>query len=692
MGLFNSSVDAFEAASTNESEDSRLCGKLIGVSDWRANLPQLLAIHSFRLATVAGKVGVSHDVVAAEARRQAIRVPLSKQTTTRLGQERIESIRADLRAGMLKNEVQKRHRASRWDILMIELDAPGINEEQRSAARSAAAVQRRVAFRQRVLDMIANDPNTSRTTISKRSPRTYHFMLARDKEWFDKTVVILRRPLRSTTDSPRPCASGEKATVLPSRTELLRLLVTHSFELATAARAMGISKIQLAAEFQKQSIQVPLSKQTATRLGQEKIESIRADLRAGLPKKEVQKKHRVSRWDIRLIELDAPGITEAHKSAAIRKRRDTHRQKLLDLLVKDHNACRSTVITELPVTYKFMLDHDKAWFQENLPHPRQGSKAITDGEELLTTGSKAAAFPNWKADLPRLLAKYSFKLGTVAYRIGVRTCTVAAEARKQGIRVPLSQRTAEKLSQEELTAIRCDLRAGLPKKEVQKKHRVSRWDILLIELDTPAAERRSTKSAAALRKRDAHRQRVLDAIVKAPGISRSRFGKTWPETHAIMKRHDWEWFDKALPRQQPWAAPRANRLDRSQLDSTLAEKLRDIVRGLKSPSHRPVRITKYGLLRRAGCKTKYDRFSTALPETDAVLREHAETRPDYLIRKIRWAVSEMATKGQIISPNILRRKAAVPGGLLRDYKQVVLETAQQLRANVDPRSFFARDT
>jgi hypothetical protein len=97
-------------------------------------------------------------------------------------------------------------------------------------------------------------------------------------------------------------------------------------------------------------------------------------------------------------------------------------------------------------------------------------------------------------------------------------------------------------------------------------------------------------------------------------------------------------------------------------------------------------------LRRAGCKTKYDRFSTALPETDAVLREHAETRPDYLIRKIRWAVSEMATKGQIISPNILRRKAAVPGGLLRDYKQVVLETAQQLRANVDPRSFFARDT
>ncbi len=269
---------------------------------------------------------------------------------------------------------------------------------------------------------------------------------------------------------------------------------------------------------------------------------------------------------------------------------------------------------------------------------------------------------------------------------------MAAEARKQGIRVPLSQSTAEKLGKEKLTGIRGDLRAGLPKKEVQKNHRVSRWDIVLIELDTPAAERSAARSAVALRKRDAHRQRVLDAIVKDPGISRSRFGKTWPETYAIMQGRDREWFDKTLPRRRPWASPRANRLDRGQLDLALAEKLRDIIPGLKSPSQRPVRITKSGLLRRAGCITKYDSFSTALPATTAVLREHAETRADYLIRKIRWAVSEMAAQGQIISTSVLRRKAAVRGGLLRDYKQVVLETAQQLGANVDPRSFFARDT
>ena len=317
-------------------------------------------------------------------------------------------------------------------------------------------------------------------------------------------------------------------------------------------------------------------------------------------------------------------------------------------------------------------------------------KPVTDGEQLLTTESKAAAFPNWRADLQQLLAIHSLR--TVACKVGVDKGTVAAEARQQAIRVPISKRTMTRLGQEKIESIRADLRAGMLKKDVQDKHRAGAWDILLVELDTPAAERSAARSAAALKRRDTHRKKVLEAIVKDPDISRSRFRKTWPGTNSIMITHDKEWFDKALPRQRLSAASRANRLDLGQLDSALAKKLRDIILGLKSPFHRPVRITKYGLLRRAGCVTKYRSFSASLPATEAVLREHAETRADYLIRKIRWAVSEMATQGQIISATRLCRKAAVDSGLLRDYKQVVLETVQQLQANVDPRSFFAQGT
>src|SRR5450759_423861 len=134
VGLFNSSVGAFEASSTDESEKSRLCGNTIGVPKWRANLPRLLAIHSFGLATVAHQIGVSKYIVAAEARRQGTRVPLSIRAATRLGQEKLESIRSDLRAGLPKKEVQKKHRASEWDIRLIELDMPRIGDARESAA------------------------------------------------------------------------------------------------------------------------------------------------------------------------------------------------------------------------------------------------------------------------------------------------------------------------------------------------------------------------------------------------------------------------------------------------------------------------------------------------------------------------------------------------------------------------------
>src|SRR5205807_2433138 len=144
------------------------------------------------------------------------------------------------------------------------------------------------------------------------------------------------------------------------------------------------------------------------------------------------------------------------------------------------------------------------------------------------------------------------------------------------------------------------------------------------------------------------------------------------------------------------ARKRANRLDRAHLDSVMAEKVGEIISELKSTSRRPVWITKCGMLRRAGCLSKYSNLSTdvctAFPTTEALLRENAETRGDYLTRKIRWVIAEMAAHGQTISTHILSRKAGVPWSLMKEYKQLVLETAQQLGANVDPRSFFARDT
>jgi ATP-dependent exoDNAse (exonuclease V) beta subunit len=54
------------------------------------------------------------------------------------------------------------------------------------------------------------------------------------------------------------------------------------------------------------------------------------------------------------------------------------------------------------------------------------------------------------------------------------------------------------------------------------------------------------------------------------------------------------------------------------------------------------------------------------------------------------AGAEIARNGQAITREALRQKAGLSTSLLHEYKQLVLETAQQLRVSVVPNSFFAQ--
>jgi hypothetical protein len=126
--------------------------------------------------------------------------------------------------------------------------------------------------------------------------------------------------------------------------------------------------------------------------------------------------------------------------------------------------------------------------------------------------------------------------------------------------------------------------------------------------------------------RNAHRQRVLDLIAKDTNASRITIWTKASGTYQYMRKRDRQWFEETLPQlvRRAGRAPRARRLDREHLDSELAEKVTHIISELKSNSHRSVRITKTGVLRRAGCLGRYSQFPSALPKTEAVLREHME--------------------------------------------------------------------
>lgn len=106
----------------------------------------------------------------------------------------------------------------------------------------------RDAHRQKLLDLIARDPNISRTTMMKTYWGTYAFMLRRDREWFEKTFAQLLRS-KATTDGPQPCALDAKVVgSLDWKTELPRLLTAYSFKLATLSDQIGVSPNKVATE------------------------------------------------------------------------------------------------------------------------------------------------------------------------------------------------------------------------------------------------------------------------------------------------------------------------------------------------------------------------------------------------------------------------------------------------------------
>lgn len=442
-----------------------------------------------------------------------------------------------------------------------------------------------------------------------------------------KNSVASFEALSSVSETTSP--GGTRVGGADWRANLPRLLARYSFELWTVAKLVGVSHGTVAAEAREQGVPVPLTTSILAKLGGMKIEGIRHDLRAGVPKTEIKKKHCVNDRELDRIELDTPGIHDSWKRAAQRIR-DQHRRRPIDL-----------------------------------------------------KAAEVERHPGWAKELPQLFARQSYELAAVASRIGVSQQKITTEALRQKIRVRLPMKAGRRLGQEKLESIRSDLRGGMPKEKLAAKHGVGRCTIRLIELDSPEIQD-ARNTTIARKRRNAHRQRILDIIASDPDASRATIRKKASGTYLFALLHDRTWFYKTVSvRPRGWPkGPRRSLLDRGQLDSELAEKFIHVVQDLKS-TFPPIRITKHRVVCRAAC-LKYFQYSADLPKSRAVLNEHVETMPDYQVRKIRWAIAEMARNGQVITEGTVREKTGFWPTVIHQHKQLVRETAQQLGANAGP--------
>jgi len=297
--------------------------------------------------------------------------------------------------------------------------------------------------------------------------------------------------------------------------------------------------------------------------------------------------------------------------------------------------------------------------------------------------------PSTVGQVSYYLQKGDMTLEEISKSLGISRCSVIAEVRRQGSRLPLCSRIKKELGEGLIVTLQNELRRGVEKMEICCQHNCSIWDLNLIQLDEPGLYDAHSQ-AARVRTRNENRCRLHDFLACMPDATRSEVKNEIPGVYEYLVNHDSDWFWLQVPSQRynPSNFKQRQARDWSSLDQEMALKVSlafDDMLGIES---KPVWATQKAILTRVDFLMKYENNPCRFPTVTSVLAQRVESRAAFIIRRLLWAVTQLRDNDVPISVNRLRRIAALPAQTVRDHRQLVIDLALQLGAEIDGQSFF----
>lgn len=283
------------------------------------------------------------------------------------------------------------------------------------------------------------------------------------------------------------------------------------------------------------------------------------------------------------------------------------------------------------------------------------------------------------------------KITVAAQRLGVHSYVLAADMRYHRIRMPLPTITARRLGAARIAAVHESLAQGVPKNEIERRHSVSEWTILLIELDQPELGD-THREATVLMQQKKHRYALTSFLRSNPSESRHTFATHHAGSYDWLREYDRAWLDEHLPTPVSGGrrGPRKARKNWPQLDQVAASAIRHAAHQELDKSDRPLRLTRTRLLAAGNAlaamgQSTRQRYPTAAGEASRL----AETKDQFLRRTIRWALQEYAKRHIAISTNQLRRVARLPAYQLMEHRNYIIAVAAELELLFDARCALA---
>ncbi|WP_197467173.1 TnsD family Tn7-like transposition protein [Collimonas arenae] len=281
---------------------------------------------------------------------------------------------------------------------------------------------------------------------------------------------------------------------------------------------------------------------------------------------------------------------------------------------------------------------------------------------------------------------------TVAARVlGVHSYVLAAEMRRNGLRLPLPNVTAKRLGIKRIHAIQEALKKGIPKKDIQHLYKISEWSILLIELDDLDLSN-AHRNATIERQRENHRTALLKYCEDHPSPSRSAFVTMHAGAFDWLREYDRTWLEGHLPLSIRGVQKilRQRRKDWPAIDTAAAAIIRKAALDEINKIDRPTWLTRTRLLTIAGALGAIERKNEGkFPNTRAEAKRLSEGKKDFQRRIIDWALQEYAGLQIPISINQLRRVARMSPCILLEQRSYIVAKAEELGLVFDTRCSLA---
>jgi hypothetical protein len=159
-----------------------------------------------------------------------------------------------------------------------------------------------------------------------------------------------------------------------------------------------------------------------------------------------------------------------------------------------------------------------------------------------------------------------------------------------------------------------------------------RWEVQQYASANPTRSRYKTGNL------EAYRALWLQGMSENPDAGISELRRKLPTPFSWLRRHDMEWFNNHKPPSKRVFPIKRKPIDWDARDIQISEAVKSSAQQLKSITEYPVQVTINAIGVRTGYLQAIKKRLDKLPLTAKILSEVVETREDFGIRRIWWAV------------------------------------------------------